>query len=141
MADLREPHADAPADNPPPRVLGAARRAFVDAERGAAGIRPVHDSWDEARVVRTLAFRADDVSLVLTCRIVPGGVWLEGGFLGAPRAPRLVLQRPARPSLRIDPMSDLRIRPVRVPRGLANFVAEYEHDGAPTAWRSDWLRL
>src|SRR5262245_61874770 len=141
MADLREPHADAPPDDPPPRVLGAARRAFVDGERGAVRIRPVHDSWDEGRVVRTLAFHAEGVSLLLTCRVIPAAVWVAGSFLGAPRAPRLVLHRPARPSVRLDPTPDLHIPPVRVPRGLANFAAEYEYDGARTGWQSDWLRL
>jgi len=120
MADLRPP-AGAPADMPPPRVLGAARSAFGDAVRGAVRIRPAHDSWDDARVVRTLTFRVDDVSLVLICRVVPGGVLLAGRFLGMPRAPRLVLQRPARPSLRLDATPDLTISPGRAARAWARW--------------------
>jgi hypothetical protein len=140
MADVRVTPAGA-AENPPPRVLGAARRAFGDAVRGAVRIPPAHDAWDNARVVRTLVFRADDVSLVLTCRVVPGGVRLAGGFLGTPGPARLVLQRPARPSVRLDPGDDLRIAPTRLPRGLVSFAAEYEDSGGWAGWRSDWLRL
>jgi hypothetical protein len=140
MAEVRVTPANA-AENPPPRVLGAARRAFGDAVRGAIRIRPAHDGWDDARVMRTLVFRVDDVSLVLTCCVVPGGVWLAGGFLGTPGPARLVLQRPARPSVRLDPTLDLRIPPARVPRGLVSFAAEYDDSGTWTGWRSDWLRL
>jgi hypothetical protein len=78
---------------------------------------------------------------VLTCCVVPGGVRLAGGFLGPIGPARLVLQRPARPSVRLDPTPDLRIAPTRVPRGLVSFAAEYEQSGAWTGWRSDWLRL
>jgi hypothetical protein len=122
-------------------VLGAARRAFGDAVRGAVRIGPAHDSWDDVHVERTLVFRVADVSLVLTYRVVPGGVCIAGGFLGSPGEPRLVLQRPARPSVRLDPASDLRFPPTRVPRGLASFAAEYDDAGAWTGWWSDWLRL
>ena len=141
MADPRERPRARPLDTPPPRVLGAARRAFGDAVRGAVRIRPVHDSWDDADVERTIAFSAADVSLVLTCRATPGGVWLRGEFLATPGTPRLVLQRPARPSIRLDPTPDLRIAPTRVPVGLASFTAEYDDAGPWTGWRSDWLRL
>jgi hypothetical protein len=141
MPEARRVRRIAAIDAPPPRVVGAARSAFRDANLDAARVQPVHDAWNGRRTTRSLAFRCPGVALVLTFRVVPGGLSVEGRTTGSPSALSIVLRRPGRPDLRLAATPDCRIGPATVPRGLASIETEYHHRGISTRWQSDWLRL
>jgi hypothetical protein len=141
MPEARRSLRIAAIDAPPPRVVGAARSAFRDANLDAARVHPVHDSWNDLRTTRSLAFRCPGLALVLTLRVVPGGLSVEGRSTGSSSALTVVLRRPGRPDLRLAATGDCRIGPTTVPHGIASIETEYHHRGTSTRWQSDWLKL
>ena len=133
--------SDAAVEAPPPRVVGDARNAFRDALPDGTALEPVYDAWLERSDARVLLFRCPGASLLLVCRMVPGGLRVSGAMLGRPTEVSVTIRRPGRPFLRLSATTDLRLGPATVPRGLASIEAEYCDGGVRTRWQSDWLKL
>jgi hypothetical protein len=72
---------------------------------------------------------------------VPDGLRVTGAVFGDLAAVSVVVQRPGRPFLRVTTTDDRRLGPTTVPHGLASIAIEYEAEGVPTRWRSDWLKF
>lgn len=128
-------------DAPPPRVVGDARSAFRDAITDGRPLQPVYDTWDERSATRSLLYECPGCALLLVCRTVPDGLRVSGAIFGRATAVSVVVRRPGRPFLRLTTTGGHRVGPATVPRGLASIVTEYEDDGVPTRWQSDWLKL
>jgi hypothetical protein len=128
-------------DAPPPRVVGDARSAFRDAITDGMPLRPVYDAWDAAGTTRSVLYECPGSALLLVGRTVPDGLRVTGAIFGNLGNLSVVLRRPGRPFLRLSTTAERRLGPATVPRGLASIVFEYEDDGVPTRWQSDWLKL